>query len=167
MSAWDTIQGTIASEFSDITDLEHLTRLVLRLVLAAFLGGLLGLQRERQGKEAGIRTHMLVAAGSALFLVVPLQTGMDGEGISRVLQGLLAGVGFLCAGTILKLQDEEHVRGLTTAAGIWMTAAIGMACGLGREMTAVLATLLVLLILALEGPFRRLGLRKDSDSPET
>lgn len=167
MSAWDTLQGTIASEFSDITDLEHLTRLVLRLVLAAFLGGLLGLQRERHGKEAGIRTHMLVAAGSALFVVVPLQTGMDDEGISRVLQGLLAGVGFLCAGTILKLQAEEHVRGLTTAAGIWMTAAIGMSCGLGREMTAVLATLLVLLILALEGPFRRLGLRKGSDSPET
>ncbi len=167
MSAWDTISTTIADEFSDIADLEHLTRMVLRLVLAAFLGGLLGLQRERNGKEAGIRTHMLVAAGSALFVLVPLQTGMDEDGVSRVLQGLLAGIGFLCAGTILKLQDEEHVRGLTTAAGIWMTAAIGMACGLGRETTAVLSTLLVLGILVLEGPFRRLGLRKDQDSPES
>lgn len=167
MNAWDTIQKTIASEFSDIADLEQLTRLTLRLVLAALLGGMLGLQRERQGKEAGIRTHMLVAAGSALFVLVPLQTGMESEGISRVLQGLLAGIGFLCAGTILKLPSEEHVRGLTTAAGIWMTAAIGMACGLGREMTAVISTLLVLAILALEGPFRRLGLRKGEQSPES
>lgn len=165
MSGWQTIQNTIASEFSDLADLEQFTRVVLRLVLAALLGGMLGLQRERQGKEAGIRTHMLVAAGSALFVLVPLQTGMDDEGVSRVLQGLLAGVGFLCAGSILKLPQEEHVRGLTTAAGIWMTAAIGMAAGLGREMTAVLSTLLVLAILALEGPFRRLGLRKDTPPP--
>lgn len=166
MDSWDTISRTVAAEFSDINDLEHLTRLVVRLVLAAFLGGLLGLQRERTGKEAGIRTHMLVAAGSALFVLVPLQAGMDGEGISRVLQGLLAGIGFLCAGTILKLANEEQVRGLTTAAGIWMTAAIGMSAGLGRETTAVLSTLLVLAIFALEGPFRRLGLRKDAPSPE-
>ena len=149
MGAWDTILNTIAAEFSDLTDLEQLTRVTLRLLMAAFLGGLLGLQRERVGKEAGIRTHMLVAAGSALFVFVPVQTGMDEEGISRVLQGLLAGVGFLCAGTILKLQDEEHVRGLTTAAGLWMTAAIGMACGLGREVTAVLSALLALAVLSL------------------
>lgn len=167
-NAWQRISGTVVEEFSDIGDLEQLTRVVLRLVLAAVLGGMLGLQRERNGKEAGIRTHMLVAAGSALFVLVPLQSGMDPDSVSRVLQGLLAGIGFLCAGTILKLQDEEHVRGLTTAAGIWMTAAIGMACGLGREMTAVLSTLLVLGILLLEGPFRRLGLRREQDTtPET
>jgi putative Mg2+ transporter-C (MgtC) family protein len=86
---------------------------------------------------------------------------MDAEGLSRVLQGLLAGIGFLCAGSILKLPTEEHVRGLTTAAGIWMTSAIGMAAGLGREVTAVIATLLVLGILNLIGPMRRLGLRHD------
>jgi putative Mg2+ transporter-C (MgtC) family protein len=166
MGTWDTIQSTVAAEFSDINDLEHFVRLVVRLGLAALLGGLLGLQREHAGKEAGIRTHMLVATGSALFVFVPLQTGMDEEGISRVLQGLLAGVGFLCAGTILKLQDEEHVRGLTTAAGLWMTAAIGMAAGLGREMTAVLSTLLVLGILMLIGPIRRLGLRHHEPPPK-
>lgn len=169
-NAWQRISGTVVEEFSDIGDLEQLTRVVLRLVLAAVLGGMLGLQRERNGKEAGIRTHMLVAAGSALFVLVPLQSGMDPDSVSRVLQGLLAGVGFLCAGTILKLRDEEQVRGLTTAAGIWMTAAIGMACGLGREMTAVLSTLLVLVlgILLLEGPIRRLGLRGDQvTTPET
>jgi len=161
MGPWDTIRNTIAAEFTDLNDLEHLTRLVVRLGLAAVLGGLLGLQRERSGKEAGIRTHMLMAAGSALFVFVPLQTGMNEESISRVLQGLLAGIGFLCAGSILKLQDDQHVRGLTTAAGLWMTAAIGMAAGLGREVTAILSTLLVLGVLALIGPIRRLGLRHD------
>ncbi|HVE52080.1 MAG TPA: MgtC/SapB family protein [Ramlibacter sp.] len=166
-TSWDTIQRTIAAEFSDINDLEQLTKVVLRLSIAALLGGLLGLQRERAGKEAGIRTHMLVAAGSALVVLVPLQAGLDPEGISRVLQGLLAGVGFLCAGSILKLPTEEHVRGLTTAAGIWMTSAIGMAAGLGRETTAVLSTLLVLLILNLIGPIRRLGLRHDEPPPKS
>ena len=156
----ERIWSVVAGEFSDLGDVEQVTRLLVRLLLAAILGGLLGLQRESQGKEAGIRTHMLVAAGSALFVFVPIQYGMDSDGVSRVLQGLLAGVGFLCAGTILKLANEEQVRGLTSAAGIWMTAAIGMACGLGREMTAVLSTLFVLGILALEGPFRRLGLRR-------
>jgi putative Mg2+ transporter-C (MgtC) family protein len=70
--------------------------------------------------------------------------------MSRVIQGLVAGVGFLCAGTILKQgRDEQHVQGLTTAAGLWMTAAIGMACGLGREVTAVLSALLALAVLSL------------------
>jgi putative Mg2+ transporter-C (MgtC) family protein len=161
MGTWDTIRNTVAAEFSDLNDVEQFTRLVVRLGLAALLGGLLGLQREHAGKAAGIRTHMLVAAGSALVVLVPMQTGMDGDALSRVLQGLLAGVGFLCAGSILKLPTEEHVRGLTTAAGIWMTAAIGMAAGLGREVTAVVSTLLVLGILLLIGPIRRLGLRHD------
>jgi putative Mg2+ transporter-C (MgtC) family protein len=156
---WDTIRATVIHEFSDLADAEQVTRMVLRLAIAAFLGGMLGLQRERQGKDAGIRTHMLVATSSALIVLLPTQMGMDDEAISRVLQGLLAGVGFLCAGSIIKLPQEEQVRGLTTAAGIWMTTAIGVAAGLGREMTAVIAALLVLGILALEGPIRRLGAR--------
>jgi putative Mg2+ transporter-C (MgtC) family protein len=162
MTTWETIQRTVAREFSDLADLEQFIQALVRLVLAALLGGILGLQREREGKPAGIRTHMLVAAGSALFVLVPLQAGMDNDGVSRVLQGLLAGIGFLCAGSILKLPDEEQVHGLTTAAGIWMTAAIGVVVGLGREATAVLATLLVLGILLLEGPFQRLGLKDES-----
>lgn len=164
MSTWATIRDTIASEFSDLADAEQLTRMVLRLVLAALLGGVLGLQRERQGKDAGIRTHMLVAASSALIVLTPLQMGMSEEAVSRVLQGLLAGIGFLCAGSIIKLPQEEQVRGLTTAAGIWMTTSIGVAAGLGRETTAVLATLLVLGILALEGPIRRIGVRKEAET---
>ena len=75
MNAWDRIAATLASEFSDVADLESFIRVVLRLLIAALLGGLLGLQREQHGKEAGVRTHMLVALGSALFVLVPLQAG--------------------------------------------------------------------------------------------
>jgi putative Mg2+ transporter-C (MgtC) family protein len=160
LSAWDTIAQTVVDEFSDLGDVGQVTQLVVRLLLASLLGGLLGLQRERQGKPAGIRTHMLVAASSALIVVVTLQSGMNDDGVSRVLQGLLAGVGFVCAGAILKLEREEQVHGLTTAAGVWMTAAIGIAAGLGREMTAAVSTLLMLAILTLEGPLRRLGVRR-------
>ena len=165
MSAWDTVLTTVAAEISDLGDAQEVTQLVVRLIVAALLGGVLGLQRERQGKPAGIRTHMLVSAASALVIVVSLQHGMDDDALARVLQGLLAGVGFVCAGAILKLEQQEQVHGLTTAASVWMTAAIGIAAGLGREMTAAASTLLVLGILALEGPIRRLGLA-GQESPE-
>jgi putative Mg2+ transporter-C (MgtC) family protein len=165
MGAWERIFATLQSEFSDLPDLEAATQVTVRMLLAAFLGGLLGLQREHQGKEAGVRTHMLVALGSALFVLVPLQAGSDASDLSRVIQGVIAGVGFLCAGTILKVTaaGDDQVRGLTTAAGIWLTAAIGIAVGLGREMTAVLSTLLALGIFALEGPVRKL-IRKPGDA---
>ena len=164
MSTWDVIRNTIATEFSDLGSAQEITQLLVRLLVASFLGGCLGLERELQGKPAGIRTHMLVGCSSALIILVPVQMGFDGEALSRVLQGLLAGIGFLCAGAILKLEREEQVHGLTTAASVWMTAAIGIAAGLGREMTAALATLIVLFILWLEGPLTRMGLRKSQDN---
>jgi putative Mg2+ transporter-C (MgtC) family protein len=153
-SWWQQIGETIASEFSDLPDAEQATRVMLRLLLAAFLGGLLGIEREQKGKAAGVRTHMLVAMGAAMFVLVSAQTGMPSADLSRVIQGIVAGVGFLGAGAILKghakghSDDEEQVKGLTTAAGIWLTAAIGVAAGMGREATAVLSTLLALGILA-------------------
>lgn len=156
MGAWDRITATVAQEFSDISDLEQLTRVVLRLLLAALLGGLIGLERELAAKAAGLRTHMLVALGSALFVLIPLQAGIEIGDLSRVIQGLLAGVGFLCAGAVLKSDREEGVHGLTTAASLWMTASIGLGAGMGREALALLGTLLALGILALEGPIRRL-----------
>ncbi|MDB5900005.1 MAG: putative rane protein [Ramlibacter sp.] len=161
-SVGETILQTLVDEFSDLGDAQEVTQLLVRLLVAAFLGGLLGLERELHGKPAGIRTHMLVAAASALFVLVPVQMGMDEEGLSRVMQGLLAGVGFICAGAILKSEQQEQVQGLTSAAGIWMTSAIGVAAGLGREMTAFLATMLVLGILLLEGPLRRQGVSRDA-----
>ncbi|MDB5827276.1 MAG: methyltransferase, partial [Variovorax sp.] len=144
MRWWDEVLDTVASEFQDVPDIAQLTRITLRLMLAAVLGFLLGFEREHKGKAAGVRTHMLVAIGSALFVLVPQVTGIEPDAMSRVIQGLVAGVGFLCAGTILKSNDEQHVEGLTTAAGLWMTAAIGMACGLGREATAVISAVLAL-----------------------
>ncbi|MDO9402851.1 MAG: MgtC/SapB family protein [Polaromonas sp.] len=147
-SWWQQVGNTIAEEFSGLTDAAELTRIVLRLSIAALLGGLLGIEREHHGKAAGVRTHMLVAMGSALFVIVSEQAGIIATDMSRVIQGLVAGVGFLGAGTILKGADEEKVKGLTTAAGIWMTAAIGVAAGLGLEVTAVLSTLLALAIFS-------------------
>ncbi|MFO0688812.1 MAG: MgtC/SapB family protein [Myxococcota bacterium] len=143
-----TILDTIRHEFSDAVDPEQITRILLRLGMAALLGGLLGLQRESRRKAAGARTHMLVAMGAALFVLVPQQGGMALADMSRVVQGVIAGIGFLGAGAILKNQADASIVGLTTAAGVWMTAAIGIACGLGRESTAVLSTALALGVFA-------------------
>jgi len=148
-SGWQQVGQTIVSEFSDLPDAGQVTRILLRLTLAALLGGLLGIEREQKGKAAGVRTHMLVAMGSALFVLLSQQAGMPTSDLSRVVQGVIAGIGFLGAGTILKSNDEEKVKGLTTAAGIWLTAAIGVAAGMGREATAVLSTLLALAIFTL------------------
>jgi len=145
---WQEIWNTVLSEFSDIPDATQVTRITLRLLVAAALGGILGYQREQQGKSAGVRTHMLVAIGAALFVLIPQQTGASSADLSRVLQGLIAGVGFLGAGAIIMGTKQVETRGLTTAAGIWLTAAIGIAAGMGREMTAVLSTLLALFILS-------------------
>ncbi len=145
---WQEIWNTVLSEFSDIPDATQVTRITLRLLVAATLGGLLGYERERQGKSAGVRTHMLVAIGAALFVLIPQQAGASSVDLSRVLQGLIAGVGFLGAGAIIVGTKEVEARGLTTAASIWVTAAIGVAAGMGRESTAVLSTLIALLILS-------------------
>lgn len=148
MAWWREVAATVAEEFSDLPDAAGWTRITLRLFMAAGLGGALGYQREQVGKAAGMRTHMLVALGSALFVVVPQQAGVSPDDLTRVLQGLVTGIGFLGAGSIIKGGDEAHVKGLTTAAGVWLTAAIGVAAGLGREVTAVFSTALALLILA-------------------
>lgn len=149
MSAWERVLETLAEEFADLEDPARATRVVLRLFLAALLGGLLGFEREQHGKAAGVRTHMLVALGAALFVVVPQMAGAEHDAMSRVIQGLTAGIGFLCAGTILKRDRMDEVKGLTTAAGLWSTTAIGVTVGLGYEATALLAALVVLAILNL------------------
>ncbi len=151
MQSWQIITQTIAAEFSDIPTLADLTRITLRLLVAGALGGLLGFERERKGKSAGLRTHMLVAIGAALFVLISLQAGADSESdaLSRVLQGIVAGIGFLGAGAIIKSAQHEGATGLTTAAGIWLTAAIGVAAGMGQLALAMLSTLLALIILAL------------------
>ncbi|WP_349974455.1 MgtC/SapB family protein [Pseudomonas sp. WHRI 8519] len=146
----DVVWQTIQAEFADITQVREVTRIILRLLMAAILGAILGFEREHKGKSAGVRTHMLVSMGAALFVLAPSMAGADEQALSRVIQGIVAGIGFLGAGTILKGngRDTSHVKGLTTAAGLWMTAAIGTAAGMGREATALISTVLSLLVLA-------------------
>lgn len=146
---WQEIYKTIIVEFSDLPTAVEFTRVILRLAIAAILGALLGLEREHSGKAAGVRTHMLVAVGAAIFVLVPQQMQMPDAEVSRVIQGVITGVGFLGAGTILKSTSEETVKGLTTAAGLWLTAAVGIAAGLGREGSAVLSAFLAFVILHL------------------
>ncbi len=149
------VWNTLVREFSDLASVADITAIVLRLLVAAILGGVMGYEREHHGKSAGVRTHMLVALGSAMFILIPLQAGGVDADLTRIQQGLIAGVGFLGAGSIIKGRDEGDVKGLTTAASIWLTAAIGMAAGMGREASAVLCTLLALIIMALLPRFVR------------
>src|SRR5262245_13539759 len=134
-----------------LPDARQFARVVIRLLVAMLLGGIVGFQREHTGKPAGIRTHMLVAMGAALFVLAPAESGMTSTDISRVIQGLATGIGFIGAGAILKLSAEREIRGLTSAAAVWMTAAMGVAVGLGRIGTALLSALLTWFILTVVG----------------
>lgn len=168
MQLWHEFSNAVLAEFSDLSDVAQITRISLRLTLAALLGGLLGYERERKGKAAGLKTHMLVAMGAALFVLIPMEAGVSDTELSRIIQGIVTGVGFLGAGAILKSSTEEHVTGLTTAAGIWLTAAIGMTVGLGREATALLSTLFALAVFYLvplvwDKPARRIHIRNRDD----
>lgn len=127
-----------------------LLEITLRFLLAAALGAGIGYQRERAGKAAGMRTLILVSSGAALFTLVSVYGfGSMGVDISRVAAGVVVGVGFIGAGVIFRGQRDEHVAGLTTAATIWVTAAIGLAAGAGMYLPAVIATAVILAILAL------------------
>jgi putative Mg2+ transporter-C (MgtC) family protein len=139
--AWSELTGALPSgvQFIDIS---------LRLFVALVVGGLVGLQRELTHKPAGLRTHMLLSLGTALILVTAEQAGMSKSDLSRVVQGLVTGVGFLGGGAILKLAAEHEIHGLTTAAGLWVTAAAGAAAGLGRLGLAIVGVCLGLLVLA-------------------
>lgn len=144
----DIIWDELASGFPDATQLAHV---VIRLIAAALLGAMVGYERERTGKSAGLRTHILVSLGTALFVLAASGGGMSSEGLSRVVQGLTTGIGFIGAGAILKLAAEREIQGLTTAAGIWMTAAIGVAVGLGGLGLALLSTVLTFIVLGVVG----------------
>ncbi|MFB3891497.1 MAG: MgtC/SapB family protein [Phycisphaerae bacterium] len=127
----------------------------LRLLAAAVLGGIIGLEREHHGRSAGFRTQLLVALGSALAMVVSIHfaEAYGGAGVNsalrvdpaRVAYGVMAGIGFLGAGAIIKY--GANIRGMTTAASLWCTAAMGLACGIGMYIVAVIATGLVLIAL--------------------
>lgn len=141
------ISDAVASELNTLDDAGDVTRIALRLLVSGALGAMIGFERESMGKSAGVRTHMLVAIGSSLFVIVPHLASFDVNSQSRVIQGLMAGIGFLGAGAIVKGRPGEEIQGLTTAATIWMTAALGMAVALGRDVSAIVAAVLALLIL--------------------
>jgi putative Mg2+ transporter-C (MgtC) family protein len=136
---------------SGIPTWEQFARVLIRLLFSAALGAVVGIQREHSGKAAGLRTHMLVALGSTLFVLIPLETGMPLADTSRVVQGIATGIGFIGAGAILKLAGEREVIGITTAAGIWMTAAAGVAVGTGRLGIAAISIAFAWVILAIVG----------------
>jgi putative Mg2+ transporter-C (MgtC) family protein len=142
------IIDAIAADFSDLADVGTGARICFRMILAALIGGALGYERESKGKSAGVRTHMLVGLGAALFVMAPTLRGFDPDALSRVIQGVVAGVGFLGAGAIVKGKPGENIYGLTTAASIWMTAAIGVTVGMGRAATAIVSGALALVVLA-------------------
>jgi putative Mg2+ transporter-C (MgtC) family protein len=168
MPSWNQFTATIANDFSDMATVASATRIGLRLLLAAALGGVVGFEREITGKSAGLRTHMLVALGAALFVLGPLEAGASETDVSRVIQGLVAGIGFLGAGAIVHTASGRENKGLTTAAGIWTTAALGMTVALGRAGTAIAATLLAVAILHIlpgGGPDNRNKKDKDNHEP--
>jgi putative Mg2+ transporter-C (MgtC) family protein len=157
MSALELMAITLRAEFSDLLQVEQVTRVTARMLVALLLGAVIGWDRERRDADAGLRTHMLVSLGAALFVMVPAESGMGSDELSRVIQGIVSGIGFLGAGAVLKMGSEGRIHGLTTAATVWATAAVGMSAGLGREGTAVLATAFILVVLVW---LRRLEVRK-------
>jgi putative Mg2+ transporter-C (MgtC) family protein len=138
--------------FPDVHHLLSWSEELLRLGSAALMGAVIGLNRELRGKEAGLRTQALVALGAAasvvtIYELAGVTPSFDTSAISRVLQGILTGIGFLGGGVILRDSGDKRIHGLTTAASVWLSAALGMACGTGLWRLALLALVLALLVL--------------------
>lgn len=145
---------TITSElFRGIPQTDMLIRFLVRIFAALVFGALIGLQRASVGKAAGMRTHVLVCTGTCLFVVAAIGGSFGDDAISRIIQGIVTGIGFIGAGTIVKGDQESQVQGLTTASGIWMTSGIGVVTGLGMVGLGFIGTLVALLILALAEKF--------------
>jgi putative Mg2+ transporter-C (MgtC) family protein len=136
---------------SGLPDPRQLAIVVIRVIVATLLGAIIGLQREKAGKAAGLRTHMIVSLGTAVSVLACAAVGMGQDALSRVIQGIVTGIGFVGAGSILKLSEEREIKGLTTAAGLWLTAAIGVAVGLGALGVAFVGALLTVIVLSLVG----------------
>jgi len=134
----------------------ELTDVATRFALAVLAGAVLGINRELHRKPAGLRTHALVSLGSALAVVLVLSvSGEAPDALSRVVQGILTGIGFIGAGVIMHHDAQHRVEGLTTAASIWVAAGMGMACGLARWDLGALALIFTLLLLIVGGPIER------------
>lgn len=133
---------------------------LLRLVSALVVGGAIGLDRFLHGKPAGVRTHALVTLSAALVTLIGIELGrtgatFDGSEVSRIIQGIITGVGFVGGGVILQNPKTKSVRGLTTAVSLWLSACLGIGCGAGAWAVSLTATVLVLLVLSLGGRLER------------
>jgi putative Mg2+ transporter-C (MgtC) family protein len=134
-----------------------------RIAAAAALGGIIGLEREWKWHWAGLRTHILVAVGCAIFIIAGMGiVGRESEAVTRVVQGIASGIGFLGAGTILKLDNQQEIKGLTTASSIWLAAALGTAAGSGEYALSIASAIISLCVLGLLPPVEKwLGKRHD------
>lgn len=121
----------------------------LRLLLAALLGAGIGMERELAHKAAGLRTHILICLGSALFAVISVLGFSGNADPSRIAAGVVTGIGFLGAGVIVRGSSPDHVVGITTAASVWVTAAIGVAAGIGLPLIAIVVTGITIIVLFL------------------
>jgi putative Mg2+ transporter-C (MgtC) family protein len=153
----ETLQAEL---LSGLPSFEQAVRIAVRLLAASILAGVIGYEREKTGKSAGLRTHMMAALGSAIFVLAPLESGMELADVSRVVQGVAAGIGFIGAGAILKVTSEREIQGLTTAAGLWLTAAAGLSAGMGRLGLAMISVGFAWTILAI---LSRLDLRRSAE----
>jgi len=140
---------------------------IYRLCAATLIGGAIGLNREFHVKPTGLRTLGLVGLGSAIAVLAVQHAAPDAAAASRVGQGIITGIGFLGAGIILRRPEEDRVHGMTAAAAIWVTACLGLACGIGAWRIIIVAVILVALLLTIGGPFERaLHRRVFGEGPE-
>lgn len=138
-----------------LTNHDRLLRVLVRLFAAILLGGLIGLQRVSPQKPPGLRAHCLVCLGTTVVLLSCSAAALSLDGASRVIQGIVTGIGFIGAGSILKLSEEHLIHGLTASVRLWTTAAVGIAIGLGQVGIALITAVLTVLILAVVGALER------------
>ena len=150
-SIFKSISTAFYDDFQGFANAEQVTHLVLRVTAACIAGAVIGYQRERTGKAAGLRTHILVTVGTSLMVAICYLEGMGHADVSRVLQGIITGIGFLGGGVILKLEKHQEIKGLTSAAAIWYVAALGIACGLGQLTLALLGSVVGFAVLEMLG----------------
>jgi putative Mg2+ transporter-C (MgtC) family protein len=138
---------------------------ITRIGVAALLGGVLGFEREWKGHWAGLRTHMMVSIGCAILVIAGLDaSGEQRESVTRVIQGIASGIGFLGAGTILKLDKKQEIKGLTTASSIWLAAALGTTAGLAEYALATAAAIISLFVLGVLGPLEKFFEKRQAEN---
>ncbi|NOT48189.1 MAG: MgtC/SapB family protein [Acidobacteria bacterium] len=148
-----------------LLDRRQLIQVIVRMISSVLIASIIGFQREAARKSAGLRTHILVSLGSTIFVIGCIGAGMREDAISRVIQGIITGIGFIGAGTIIK--RETNIKGLTTSAGLWATCAIGVIVGLGELGIALIAAVLIFLVLTIVRRIEDRYLENDGEEETT